>query len=239
MLSSLAAIVTLVSANFYTALVVGLVAWILIAVLLLVVMSYRKQIPAPVGAGQNSPAQQNTSEQDRLRAEIREQERERQQLISRAEQRETEIERLQERNELLSAEKDALKERAEQTAKNLEAQPDDGELKQRCFRVSEGLFEFADERDETDPQKRPEQHPGVWNRSKKGGDHDEETKVQYSRRFGGEVGALLDVAEQRGWIATQERQKLEENAKATLSFTTVTARIREIAQRLERFGHRP
>lgn len=177
------------------------------------------------------------SEGDRSRAEIREQERERQQLLSRIERQEAEVERLRERCESLTVERDALRERAEQTGGLMGSRPRD-ELRRRYFRVSGELFRFADERDDEDPQKRPEETPGWLKRSRKGGDHDDETKVQYSKRFGGEVGALLDGAEQRKWIEPGERQRLEGNITSTFTFTGLTARLREVAQCLERFGHR-
>lgn len=185
----------------------------------------------------SKPGGRAASDQYLLRAEIREQERERQQLLSKIGQLEAEIEHLQNLNERLAAEKAALQERIDQTSDLLEAQPDE-ELGRRFFQLSGELFRFADERDETDPQKNPEQTPGFFKRSQKGGDHDDETRVQYAKQFGGEVGALLDIAEQRNWIERQERQKLEENVKATFRLQTPTTYIREIAQRLERFGHR-
>lgn len=138
-----------------------------------------------------------------------------------------EIQRLRDENERLQAEN-------EQYA----SQPDAGQLKERCLTLSGELFGFADKRDETDPEKRPDRTPGTWARSKEQGPHDDETKKQYGQRFAGRVAASLDAAERRDWISSEERKTLEGNIKSSFRFQTPTAYIREMAQRLEAFGHR-
>lgn len=227
-LSSLATMVAWVAANFYTALVVGLVAWILIAVLLLVVMSYRRQIPAPVGAGQDSLAQQNASEQDRLRAEIREQERERQQLISSAQQREAEIKQLQEWNEQLASERDAFRERAEQATEVLQAQPDDEELKQRCGKLVSELSEFANERAQGHPQKaQPLSIRAAL-------PYNTETQNRYEQRFGLETAIVLDGLEQRGHMDAKEVKKYgnPSMAQTVENLQTLARRLAALCERL-------
>lgn len=88
----------------------------------------------------------------------------------------------------LTDERDALKEANERLSANL--QQIDEELKQRFFGVSRELFRFADERDEKDPRKKPEQTQGWRQRSQKRNDYDKETQMRYSKEYGGEVGAL-------------------------------------------------
>lgn len=138
-----------------------------------------------------------------------------------------EIQRLRDENERLRAEN-------EQYA----SQPDADQLKERCLTLSGELFGFADKRDETDPEKRPDRTPGTWARSKEQGPHDDETKKQYGQRFAGRVAASLDAAERRDWVSSEERKTLERNITATFRWQNPTAYIREMAQRLEAFGHR-
>lgn len=137
----------------------------------------------------------------------------------------TENQRLRGENERLRAE-----------IEEFSGESDEAQLKQRCRQLSEELFQFMEERDADDPSKHPERHPGFWNRSTNQGRHDTETRTRYTERFGGQVGATLDAAQERGWIARPERKALEDNIKAALKSPTV--RIREMAQRLAAIGHR-
>jgi cell division protein FtsB len=118
----------------------------------------------------------------------------------------------------------------------LRSHPDDEVLKRRCFRLSEELFPFVENREETNPQKRPEEIPGRWKRSQEESRHDDETRAQYARRFGSEAGALLDALERRRWIESEDRRVFEETIKST--FRSPAIRIRELAQRLGAFGRR-
>jgi len=142
--------------------------------------------------------------------------------------------RLRDENEKLKAENERLRAENEQYA----SQPDDELLKERCFGLSEELYAFADERDEIDPRKNPDPTKGSWARSQQEGDHDDETKDLYTRRFAGRVTAALDAAQRREWITLEDRKPLENNITATFRFQEPTKYIRQMAQRLEAFGHR-
>ena len=135
-------------------------------------------------------------------------------------------------NKRLRAENERLRAEIEEFS----GEGEEAQLKQRCRQLSEELFEFMEERDLDDPNKHPERHPGFWNRSTKQTAHDNETRTRYTERFGGQVGATLDAAQERGWIARPERKTLEDNIMAALKSPTV--RIREMAQRLAAIGHR-
>lgn len=234
-----AAIVTWISANFYAALVVGLSAWVVVAVLALVLMGRKVQLAIPVGSVQNNTEQHFASEQqDKSKEEeIRERERERQQLIKQAEQKDSEIERLQELNKRLEADRDAFREEAERLSALQDMQLTDGQLKERCAELSQEMFQFADERDELDPQKNPEQNPGMWSRAGKETEHDKETARLYARQFGGRVTGALEDAERRDWIASDERKALTDKLKGS-GYRKLTPPVREVAQRLEAIGHR-
>lgn len=149
-------------------------------------------------------------------------------------QPDTANERLEEENRRLESENERLRAENEQYA----SQPDADQLKQRCLQLSEELFQFVDERDELNPQKNPEQNPGLWNRSKKETAHDEATMAVYARQFAGRVRAALDAADRRGWITSVERKALEDKLTGSGTYRSPEPRIREVAQRLEAFGHR-
>lgn len=114
----------------------------------------------------------------------------------------------------------------------------EAELKDRCLTLTQELTEFADERDEMDPKKNPDQEKGWWGRLQQGGNYDTETKNLYARRLEPRVGATLDAAEKRGWIEGEEKAKVEENVKTILTAKYTTDAIREVAQKLERIGLR-
>lgn len=124
----------------------------------------------------------------------------------------------------------------------------DKELKPRFFQLSESLLEFANERDEkAPPEATPQLQGGLINalveavsdpQNQERVDYEDETKRQYGERYGSRAGVLLDVAEAREWIKPEERQRLEGNVKGTFTWQGPTTYIREMAQQLERFGHR-
>ena len=124
----------------------------------------------------------------------------------------------------------------------------DKELKQHYFQLSESLLQFADERDENAPPNvTPQFNGGLIGailqaasdpQNQERTAYEDETRNQYSKRYGSRVGELLDVAEERGWIHSEERRRLEEDIKATFRLQEPTAYIREVAQHLERFGRK-
>lgn len=112
-------------------------------------------------------------------------------------------------------EADALREEldeARQVSAGQERLPNDEELKRRSLELSEQLFHFLEDRANVKPE------TGTFSKAKTR--HDEETKKQYSRRFTGEVAALLSALERRGWCTPEDHKRFESRWK------TVDDRIR-------------
>jgi hypothetical protein len=153
---------------------------------------------------------------------------------------EAEIRQLTSERDEARAERDMLQEEN----KRLSSQPGDEELKQRCGQLSVGLFRFLEYRDTEDPQKRPGWTPGnpfskdpeSRKRAQALTRHKNETRTEYSQRYAGEVGALLEALERRRWLEAKERRRLEEEVQNPLF--DPSGRIRRIAERLSAIGKR-
>lgn len=145
------------------------------------------------------------------------------------------------------AEIDTLKQELEEirrTSVSQESSPGDEELKQRCLQLSGQLFRFLEDRGKEDPQNKPgwtvgnplSSDPESRKRSQELVNYNNETMTQYSQLYGGEVGAVLEALERRGWCDSEGRKKLESQLENPL--LSPTTRIRQMAQRLAAFGHR-
>lgn len=88
------------------------------------------------------------------------------------------------------------------------------ELKQRALRLSPELFRFAQEREKhAPPEVTPQMSGGFWNtimesatdpKTQERNTYDDETKILYIERYGGDVGAVLDSLQRREWLDPEE-----------------------------------
>lgn len=118
------------------------------------------------------------------------------------------------------------------------------DLKQRALELSNGLFEFAKERDKDDPQSELDEAmkvnatgEDVWEASQAKSKYDAETNARYHQEYEADVRALLNALERQGWCDTEERKDTESTFVSGF-MSTPNERIRKGAARLAAFGKR-
>jgi hypothetical protein len=128
----------------------------------------------------------------------------------------------------LTAERDALK-----------SQPGDEELKQRSLKLSEKLFQFLDDRAENDPQSTKwlvgASDAELNELSQRSIQYMKETMNLYDQQYAGQVMALFEALEHRGWWNLEE---LDPEERKRIKNPGTPYDIRDIARRLSAIGHR-